>query len=87
MRPYHECDTNEEVKHEILKGNHLRKPELAPELLYALMKECWRMQPEKRPTFTQLLDSLIDISKQHKEPTATIYTVTPTPEYAMPDPM
>ena len=46
------------VKHElvkeILKGDRMEKPENAPNYFGEIMAKCWEMDPNERPTFSQL---------------------------------
>ena len=36
------------------QGIHLGKPDNCPEFMYALMKDCWQKEPEKRLEFTTI---------------------------------
>ncbi|KAJ7370090.1 hypothetical protein OS493_034301 [Desmophyllum pertusum] len=51
LQPYYGY-TNKEVMDFIQKGIHLGKPDNCPDFIYALMKDCWEADPEKRLEFT-----------------------------------
>lgn len=36
------------------QGIHLGKPDNCPDFMYALMKDCWQKEPEKRLEFTTI---------------------------------
>ncbi|XP_052085401.1 uncharacterized protein LOC127723030 [Mytilus californianus] len=40
----------------IKKGCHLDKPEQCPDHVYLLMKDCWDMEPKRRPSFSGLVE-------------------------------
>jgi serine/threonine protein kinase len=44
-------------------GRRLERPEICTDELYSLMRQCWTTNPEERPTFQELVDTL-DIKKQ-----------------------
>lgn len=43
---------------EIQKGYRMEKPDFAPKLFGDIMANCWKTDPQERPTFSQL-DELI----------------------------
>lgn len=44
---------------EFLKaGQILAKPDGCPDEIYDIMKSCWSLDPTKRPSFSELLESL-----------------------------
>jgi hypothetical protein len=45
---------NGEVLDYILKGNIMSQPEKCPDQIYAIMKECWVLNPSKRPQFADI---------------------------------
>nr|CAH7749117.1 unnamed protein product [Callosobruchus chinensis] len=51
------------ILHNLKQGIRLQRPEICTDELYSLMLKCWDRQPEKRPTFRELADSL-DVSKR-----------------------
>ena len=60
-QPY-EMVSNEELLTLIPAGVQLQIPEEGcPNPLYAIMQECWNMQPEKRPKFAYLCVAIIDL--------------------------
>eukprot|EP00055_Hartaetosiga_balthica_P012727 m.62691 g.62691 ORF g.62691 m.62691 type:complete len:795 (-) comp8040_c0_seq1:342-2726(-) len=63
--PYKEFQDNTEVCERILTGKHLGKPHHCPDSLYSLMRSCWRMSPQTRPDFEDLLASLVDLHRSY----------------------
>ncbi|KAL9962852.1 hypothetical protein ACROYT_G031998 [Oculina patagonica] len=53
LQPYYGY-TNKEVMEFIQKGIHLGKPDNCPDFVYAIMKDCWQKEPEKRLDFTAI---------------------------------
>lgn len=45
---------NAEVLQQVEKGYRMPNPHGCPELLYAIMNDCWKARPEERPTFETL---------------------------------
>jgi hypothetical protein len=41
---------------ELQKGHRMEKPEYAPNFLGEMMANCWRKEPNDRPTFSQMAD-------------------------------
>jgi spleen tyrosine kinase len=56
-RPYQNVD-NKTYLNEIEKGHFscLKKPEWCPQYFYGILKRCWSMVKEERPTFSELSD-------------------------------
>ncbi|PRP80040.1 hypothetical protein PROFUN_12327, partial [Planoprotostelium fungivorum] len=52
--------SNKEVIENTLKGGKLDQPPLAPQKLFDIMDDCWKMEPEDRPTFRTIRQRLID---------------------------
>lgn len=53
--------SNDEVKYKILNGYRMNKPDgLCTDVFYSIMKECWKLNPEERPTFEALFNSFFD---------------------------
>ena len=46
--------TNAEVLRQIDQGYRLPQPSNCPSSLYAIMRECWHVQPDNRPSFSAL---------------------------------
>ena len=46
--------TNAEVLRQVDQGYRLPQPTNCPSSLYAIMRECWHVQPESRPSFSAL---------------------------------
>lgn len=38
------------------EGDRLKQPEACPDNVYEVMKHCWELKAEDRPTFKELLD-------------------------------
>ena len=55
--PYPGMAAAEVIKY-VREGNRLLKPEHCKREMYNIMYYCWDTNPEKRPTFTQLVDYL-----------------------------
>eukprot|EP00056_Hartaetosiga_gracilis_P006708 m.99545 g.99545 ORF g.99545 m.99545 type:complete len:780 (+) comp12535_c0_seq6:512-2851(+) len=64
-QPHRETPDNTEVCEKILTGKHLAKPHHCPDSLYALMRSCWRMSPQTRPDFEDLLASLAELHRSY----------------------
>jgi hypothetical protein len=45
-----------ELLRELQKGRRMEKPELAPNFIGEMMKNCWQNEPNDRPTFSQMAD-------------------------------
>ena len=41
---------------QIQNGYRMEKPELAPNFIGEMMKNCWQKEPNDRPTFSQMAD-------------------------------
>ncbi|KAJ7323431.1 hypothetical protein OS493_031628 [Desmophyllum pertusum] len=55
--PYPGID-NKELFNLLKRGYRLDKPDNCPEDLYSLMSDCWKEDPDERPTFEQLISTL-----------------------------
>ena len=49
---------NQEVLDEVKKGYQMPKPQNCPEEIYQIMKKCWNLNPEERPSFEELFETL-----------------------------
>uniref|UniRef100_UPI003AAEB6B7 protein-tyrosine kinase 2-beta-like n=1 Tax=Centroberyx gerrardi TaxID=166262 RepID=UPI003AAEB6B7 len=58
---------NGQVINQLEMGVRLPKPQLSPPTLYSLLTHCWAYEPQRRPTFSQLVCSLCDIHKMESE--------------------
>jgi len=47
-------------------GFHPNIPSYAPGYIQNLMKRCWKMQPEERPTFVEILETLDALNSEDK---------------------
>ena len=55
--------TDEDVKDEVSQGYRMPKPSGCPEHLYQIMLDCWKSEPEERPTFDSFTFNLMNYSK------------------------
>lgn len=55
---------NPEVVDEVTQGVRLYKPHKAPTNIYKIMYKCWHERPQGRPSFSNLLQSIKDISEE-----------------------
>lgn len=58
---------NEEIVNLVCSGSTLDRPLNCSGSVYAIMKSCWQLVPEQRPTFTQLVATLQDCEAQYHE--------------------
>ncbi|XP_068448927.1 platelet-derived growth factor receptor alpha isoform X2 [Clinocottus analis] len=56
--PYPGMTVDSSFYNKIKSGYRMSKPELAPDDVYEMMMKCWNSEPEKRPTFLSLSDSV-----------------------------
>ncbi|XP_067047151.1 muscle, skeletal receptor tyrosine-protein kinase-like isoform X2 [Acropora muricata] len=70
LQPYYGY-TNKEVMQFIEKGIHLGKPDNCPDFVYAIMKECWLKDPEKRLKFREVIKRLQDPYHDYEIPPST----------------
>uniref|UniRef100_A0A8C5N1T1 receptor protein-tyrosine kinase n=1 Tax=Leptobrachium leishanense TaxID=445787 RepID=A0A8C5N1T1_9ANUR len=59
--PYPDVDPYDITRY-LCRGRRLPQPEYCPDPLYTLMLQCWSPHPEERPSFTQLIGEIEDIS-------------------------
>ena len=43
---------------ELQSGHRMEKPEYAPNFVGEMMKNCWRKEPNDRPTFSQMANAI-----------------------------
>lgn len=65
MRPYYKM-TQEEVVNYVRQGKVLCCPDNTPSEVYELMRICWNQEPNSRPRFSMLHDSLIALEEEMK---------------------
>ncbi|XP_065553750.1 tyrosine-protein kinase Tec isoform X2 [Lathamus discolor] len=58
-----EKSSNYEVVTMVSQGHRLYRPKLACKQVYEMMMMCWQEKPEGRPTFEELLHTIIDIAE------------------------
>ncbi|XP_054721294.1 vascular endothelial growth factor receptor 1-like [Uloborus diversus] len=67
--PYPGIDLDEEFYKKLKNGYRMEKPDFCPDYVYKMMQNCWKENPEERPNFSQIAETLgscIDESiKQH----------------------
>jgi len=56
--PYPGMVVDSSFYNKIKSGYRMSKPELAPDDVYEMMMRCWNSEPEKRPSFQGLTDSV-----------------------------
>ena len=53
LQPYYGT-SNDEVTDAVRRGKNLSQPNNCPRKMYQIMKDCWNMEQDLRPTFTEL---------------------------------
>ncbi|XP_065209456.1 plexin-A4-like [Planococcus citri] len=56
--PYSEFDDVKKLVQAIQSGYRMKKPDTCPEMLYCLMRKCWKYLPKDRPDFTTTIQDL-----------------------------
>ena len=69
--PYPGLQFDDSFIHRLQNGYRMNKPEFMPEDIGRLMIDCWKPQPNQRPTFTQLADALCAKLELHSVPSPT----------------
>lgn len=59
--------SNEETLSQVLKGYRLSQPNGCPDPIYKLMLRCWAVNPEARPTFSQIFQRLSEEFAKYKK--------------------
>ncbi|XP_062589070.1 tyrosine-protein kinase RYK-like [Saccostrea cucullata] len=59
-RPYPEVDGWDMLKY-LKNERRLTKPTQCPDVLYTIMQDCWNLEPDQRPKFSDLVRSLTQI--------------------------
>jgi hypothetical protein len=57
--------SNREVVEEVSKGYRLTPPNNCPEVIRSLMKDCWKEDPEDRPSFGEIFRVIGIIAKKN----------------------
>lgn len=52
-------DVGHEIVREIQKGYRMEKPEFAPNLFGELMADCWKTDPNERPKFGKIEETIV----------------------------
>eukprot|EP00118_Oscarella_pearsei_P008321 m.42197 g.42197 ORF g.42197 m.42197 type:complete len:1111 (+) comp33335_c0_seq5:116-3448(+) len=90
MQPYFGL-SNEETIDAVRKGRQLSRPDDCPQPMYNLMKGCWNIEPEERPSFKKLHRRLSDwnpamMSGSLAHGSASVTTYDHSPESSAEDP-
>lgn len=56
--PYPAIEANKQFYNLLKSGYRMEKPSLCPNSIYALMQQCWNVNPLSRPSFTRLAEKL-----------------------------
>ncbi|XP_022091271.1 fibroblast growth factor receptor 4-like isoform X2 [Acanthaster planci] len=59
--------SNQEVIEKLKSGYRMERPKDCPSDVYAMMRKCWQENPSKRPSFTDLYQSLDKMLGQHSD--------------------
>ena len=62
--PYSAFSSNQETIQQISNGYRLSLPQNCPDEVYAVMLDCWRVEPKERPSFKNLFETLDDLLKK-----------------------
>ena len=65
--PYSACN-NQETIDQVNGGYRLPIPRKCPQSAYALMLQCWDMEPAKRPNFRDLYNRILPMLGNTEEP-------------------
>ncbi|XP_060550697.1 tyrosine-protein kinase Fes/Fps isoform X3 [Pantherophis guttatus] len=58
--------SNQQTRETVEKGTRLNAPDQCPEEVYQLMLKCWEYEPQKRPSFSTILQDLVVIQKKQR---------------------
>lgn len=53
MNPYPAL-SNSEVLEQVIQGLQLQRVEICPESFWSIIRDCWKLKPQERPTFASL---------------------------------
>lgn len=67
---------NSQVVERVLKGYRMDIPPGSPPEIASLMKQCWDIAPEQRPTFKHVLQVLQDVDVNIRRTNSSIFTPT-----------
>lgn len=56
--PYPGMEADEKLYNKLLNGYRMEKPEYATENIHQTMLDCWHLNPNKRPSFTELSERM-----------------------------
>ena len=59
--PYGQWRANAEVIEQVIHGYRMPIPDNCPDAIYQLMAKCWDNDPEKRPSFEQISNTLLKL--------------------------
>ncbi|OXA39248.1 Tyrosine-protein kinase HTK16 [Folsomia candida] len=75
--PFGQETTGREVIEMVERGERLDKPKHCPDKIYSVMKKCWNMDPDLRPTFTFLENFFANPILAAMVPSSTESSTTP----------
>lgn len=52
--------SNDQVLRYVIDGGVMERPENCPDKLYEMMRKCWQHRPSIRPSFLEIVTSLLD---------------------------
>ncbi|XP_038074013.1 tyrosine-protein kinase CSK-like [Patiria miniata] len=64
--PYPRVPADDVIKF-VEDGNRMQPPDDCPDTVYDVMNRCWKLQPEKRPTFRQIESRVMELRRLLKE--------------------
>jgi len=62
----------------------MEKPQKCPAVIYKLMLSCWKMNPEERPLFSEIVDQLLRIQPRPRPPRVANPRIVAEHEYSSP---
>ncbi len=65
--PYSNIDDSETIRQHKLKDKKLSKPTICSKQLWAIINECWKLEPNNRPSFQSLKESISDLQPKLTE--------------------
>lgn len=61
--PYGNVLNNSELRLQVVKGLRLKQLPYTSSTLYQLLLNCWQLDADERPTFTELVQNIQDLSE------------------------
>ena len=66
--PYAGLQFNDSFINRLQNGYRMKKPEFAPDEIGQLMADCWKTEPNQRPTFNQLVEAFCALLEKSSVP-------------------